>query len=61
MMNTMTNLLRAFMGECQASMRYSMAAKACKKNMCLNNYLQLLQIKKKVRAKIFYDHLKETF
>ena len=46
---TKTNLLRAFAGECQARMRYEMAAKVAGKNgmAILQDMLYLLQIKRK--------------
>ena len=58
---TKTNLLRAFAGECQARMRYEIAAKVAGKSglPVLQDMLYFTANQEKEHGKIFYNFLKE--
>ena len=58
---TKTNLLRAFAGECQARMRYEMAAKVAGKNgmAILQDMLYFTANQEKEHAIVFYNYLKD--
>lgn len=60
---TKTNLLRAFAGECQARMRYEMAAKVAGKNgmAILQDMLYFTANQEKEHAIVFYNYLKDVF
>ncbi|MFV0395386.1 MAG: rubrerythrin [Coprobacillaceae bacterium] len=62
-MNTKMNLLRAFAGECQARMRYEMAASVAKKQKLpiIEQLFTFTANQEKEHAEIFYNHLKTTF
>lgn len=62
-MNTKTNLLRAFAGECQARMRYEMAASVAKKQNLpiIEQMFKFTADQEKEHAEIFYNHLKTIF
>lgn len=57
------NLLRAFAGECQARMRYEMAASVAKKQKLpiLEQMFKFTANQEKEHAEIFYKHLKTIF
>jgi Rubrerythrin len=58
-MNTKTNLLRAYAGECQARMRYEMAACIAKKQKLpvIEKMFTFTAAQEKEHAEIFYKHL----
>ena len=60
---TKTNLLRAFAGECQARMRYEIAAKIAGKNdlAIIQDMLYFTANQEKEHAIIFYNYLKDVF
>lgn len=60
---TKTNLLRAFAGECQARMRYEMAAKVAGKSglAILQDMFYFTANQEKEHAVIFYNFLKDVF
>ena len=60
---TKTNLLRAFAGECQARMRYEIAAKVAGKSglPVLQDMLYFTANQEKEHAVIFYNFLKDVF
>lgn len=62
-MNTKMNLLRAFAGECQARMRYEMAADVAKKQKLpiLEAVFKFTADQEKQHAEVFYNHLKNIF
>lgn len=62
-MNTKMNLLRAFAGECQARMRYEMAASEAKKQKLpiIEAVFKFTANQEKEHAEIFYHHLKTIF
>lgn len=62
-MNTKMNLLRAFAGECQARMRYEMAASTAKKQQLpiIQAIFKFTADQEKEHAEIFYNHLKTIF
>lgn len=62
-MNTKMNLMRAYIGECQARARYEMAAKVAKKQNLpiLARVLKFTAKQEKQHAIVFYDHLKTIF
>lgn len=62
-MNTKTNLMRAYVGECQARARYEMAGQIAKKDKIhvLEKVLKFTAKQEKAHAKVFYDHLKTIF
>lgn len=62
-MNTKMNLLRAFAGECQARMRYEMAASTAKKQQLpiIQAVFKFTADQEKQHAEIFYNHLKNIF
>lgn len=62
-MNTKMNLLRAFAGECQARMRYEMAASTAKKQQLpiIQAVFKFTADQEKEHAEIFYNHLKNIF
>lgn len=62
-MNTKINLLRAFAGECQARMRYEMAADIAKQQKLpiIQAIFKFTADQEKQHAEIFYDHLKTIF
>lgn len=63
MSETKMNLLRAFAGECQARMRYEMAASVAKKQKLhiLEGVFKFTANQEKEHAEIFYNHLKTIF
>lgn len=62
-MNTKQNLLRAYIGECQARARYEMAANVAKKEklQVLEKVLNFTASQEEQHAIVFYDHLKTIF
>lgn len=60
---TKTNLLRAFAGECQARIRYEIAAKVAGKSglPVLQDMLYFTANQEKEHAVIFYNFLKDVF
>lgn len=60
---TKTNLLRAFAGECQARMRYEMAAKVAGKNglAIIQDMFYFTANQEKEHAVVFYNFLKDVF
>ena len=60
---TKTNLLRAFAGECQARIRYEIAAKIAGKNdlAIIQDMLYFTASQEKEHAIIFYNYLKDVF
>lgn len=58
-MNTKTNLLRAYAGECQARMRYEIAAYIAKKQKLpvVEKMFKFTATREKEHAEIFYKHL----
>lgn len=62
-MNTKMNLMRAYVGECQARARYEMAAKVAKKQQLpvLEKVLKFTAKQEQQHAIVFYNHLKTIF
>ena len=60
---TKTNLLRAFAGECQARIRYEIAAKIAGKNdlAIIQDMFYFTANQEKEHAIIFYNYLKNVF
>lgn len=60
---TKTNLLRAFAGECQARMRYEIAAKVAGNNSLaiIQDMLYFTANQEKEHAVVFYNYLKDVF
>lgn len=63
MSNTKNNLLKAFAGECQARMRYELAAAIAKQQKLpiIERLFKFTAEQEKEHAEIFYNHLKQVF